>query len=268
MIDQRGFEYERNSVRVLSKLNIATPDIAGARHDMPDITLKDRLGKKGGCELKITPTAAGSLVLKYYKGKGWAFGETENNEEKIFLQKLGEKNKVIQFLNSNWKNPALINDPVSGKKIFFGETKPTDGLRREAYARDLKKFGNKYINVSGNEIASYYNSKNTYYMNVGTHGFYLLNKDPLNINTKLTKQATVPEVPQFGPNVKSDIRLRVQYKGGGDYQFVMTMDFKGVTKSPYNVAPLPSKASVDVNVKMLKGGWSAAQKYFFVALIT
>ena len=72
MSKRRGFDYEVNAYRALKEYDIsfgASP--AGAASDRPDLEIKK--GKKNlkttGVELKLSPTAAGSLVLKYYGGK-------------------------------------------------------------------------------------------------------------------------------------------------------------------------------------------------------
>lgn len=78
---QQGFVYESNAYDALQKYSISTGGVAGASHDKPDLTIQK--GKKtSGVELKLSPTAAGSLVLKYYNGK-WALGDTGGDVKRV-----------------------------------------------------------------------------------------------------------------------------------------------------------------------------------------
>ena len=90
MAAQQGFLYEQNTVNFLKNNNLSDGKFAGASHDKPDLMLTVR-GQKAGCELKISPTAGGSLVIKAYENKmpRWQFGEIDHDEtEKIFLADL------------------------------------------------------------------------------------------------------------------------------------------------------------------------------------
>lgn len=231
---QKGFEYENNAYKALQKYNISTGGTAGASHDKPDLTIQ-RGKKTSGVELKNKPTAAGSLVLQYDAGtQKWNFGPTDGNPEKEFLKSVGEGVKIIDRLNKEWKNPALRY--VDGKKTFQGFSN-----YKRAYAYDLTTFGNMYVDVPNKTIADYYNSKSCYYLNVGSHGLFLLNSsDPLKLNSAL-KEAKLQAIPNFSSatSATTQIRVRVQDKSGS-YQFAFTLQFKGVSKSPYNLAPLRS----------------------------
>ena len=247
---QQGFVYEANAYNALKQFSISTGDIAGASHDKPDLTiLSTSLNRTSGCELKIAPTAAGSLVLKYYNGK-WAYGDTKGDPEKQLLVALGDKYKLLTEMNTagthgkNWrgKTPFLQND-AGGKKII-----PSKLAKVDAYKKDIEQFSGPnevHIPVPAKAICDYYNSKKCGYINVGTHGFYLLNKgDPLNLNVKLR-----PTIPDFADIASARIRVRCQNKGSssGDYQFVMTLEFSKMAKSFYNLAPVMAASNVTIN---------------------
>jgi len=245
---QQGFLYEANAYNALKQFSISTGDIAGASHDKPDLTiLSTSLNRTSGCELKIAPTAAGSLVLKYYQGK-WAYGDTKGDPEKQLLVALGDKYKLLTEMNTagthgkNWRGkiPFLQND-AGGKKII-----PSKLAKVDAYKKDIEQFSGPnevHIPVPAKAICDYYNSKKCGYINVGTHGFYLLNKgDPLNLNVKLR-----PTIPDFADIASARIRVRCQNKGSGDYQFVMTLEFSKMTKSFYNLAPVMAASNVTIN---------------------
>jgi hypothetical protein len=245
---QQGFLYEENAYKALQQFHISTGGTAGASSDKPDLTIQSTsLNRTSGCELKIAPTAAGSLVLKYYNNE-WLYGEYKGDPEKELLVALGNKYKLLTEMNisgvhgKNWRGkvPFLQND-ASGKKII-----PSKLAKVDAYKKDIEQFSGPnevHIEVPAKAICDYYNSKKCGYINVGTHGFYLLNKsDPLNLNVKLR-----PTIPDFADIASARIRVRCQNKGSGDYQFVMTLEFSKMTKSHYNLAPVMAAGNVTIN---------------------
>jgi hypothetical protein len=252
---QEGFLYESNAYKALQKYKISTGGTAGASHDKPDLTIKKKT-KTIGCELKISPTAAGSLVMKYYNGK-WDYGDYKGEVEKEFLHSIGEKFNLLREMNSsgpagkNWRGkvPCLQNEK-DGKKKIIGAKSPED-----AYKKDLKKFGANneiHIEVPASAICEYYIKKKCSYINIGSHGLFTLNnKDELQLNKSL-KSNNLAAIPDFSSSATAMIRIRCQYKGSGSYQFVMTLQFSQVKKSPYNLAPLKSGSSSEIDEKVLK----------------
>jgi hypothetical protein len=251
---QQGFVYEANAYKALEKFGISVGGVAGASHDKPDLSIVTKSVKTpAGCELKISPTAAGSLVLKYYKGK-WDFGEIKGDPEKEMMKEIATKYKLLQNMNTSgaegarWRGkvPILQNDQA-GKKILTGGIKD----KRKAYEIDIENFKGEnevHITVPAKAICDYYNKKKTHYLNVGTHGFYLMNKlDPLKLNAKLQKK-----IEDFSNCASARIRVRCQSKGGGDYQFVMTLEFSNVKKSAYNLCPISAPNNVTINTAAYK----------------
>jgi len=253
---QKGFEYEENAYYILEKYDIVTGGVAGASSQVNDLTLKNKAKKKTGCELKISPTAGGSLVMKYINGK-WYYGDFEGVEEKEFLHSIGEEYNLLKEMNTsgphgkNWRGkvPALQND-IRGKKMLVGAS-----TKQEAYTADIARFGGDnevHIKVPAKAICDYYITKKCSYINVGTHGFFTLSdKDELGLNKKLVSMKQ-PKIPDFSNSADCMIRVRCQPKGGGDYQFVMTLQFGNVKKSPYNIAPLKKGSSSIIDAVALK----------------
>lgn len=240
---QQGFQYEINAARVLKGYGIVPDSFtpAGAGSDIPDLMIQ-RNGVKAGCELKITAASAGSLVMKYDQGK-WSIGNREEtDDEKIFVQRLADEVGILDQIQREWNNEPykFTRDPKLKKEI--------DGLdKRGIYAAELKRFPEIKGNIPATKIEEYYNRKKTYYVNVGTHGFYLLgSKNPLGLK----------DIPRFGRAAKAGYRARVQAKGGGSYQFTFEMSFSitSSNKSPYNIAPIAGKGNVNVN-KALDLDW-------------
>lgn len=251
---QEGFEYEKNAYEALQQFKISTGGVAGASHDKPDLTIQ-KGAKKTGVELKNSPTAAGSLVMKFIDGE-WTYGDYKGEAEKEFLHSIGEQSNLLREMNksgpagSKWRGkiPHLQNDE-RGKKIIVGAKD-----KNVAYRNDLKKFGadnEVHINIPGAVICDYYITKKCSYINVGTHGFFTLNdKDLLGLNPGLIKHKFGP-IPNFARSTSAIIRVRCQYKGGGDYQFVMTLQFGAVKKSPYNIAPIRKGSSSQIDIQAL-----------------
>ena len=258
MSAQKGFIYENNLYTALKACGIAGGNPpAGAESNRPDLEIKlvkDRDTQTQGAELKLAPTAGGSLVMKYNDGK-WMFDpKAGKDKEKAFMMEVAKKANLLREMNTsgtygtNWrgKTPFLQNDKLGRKDLVEGVKN-----KREAYEKDIKQFGGKNevkIPVPAKVMCDYYNLKDTHYLNVASHGFFLMNtKDPLNLNKGIKGQP----VPDFARSAKLQIRIRCQYKGSGDYQFVMTLEFGGVKFSPYNIGPILSKTNVQIDKRAL-----------------
>ena len=269
MAAQKGFIYEQNTADFLKPAGIVPQNFmpAGAGHDQPDLMIEFR-AKKAGLELKINQASFGSLVLHFYreqqlKGNNpWSWGSIGADEkEKLFLQDLGNRLKVLDEIKKNWTNtPHLIQDrqklwnTPQMRKIY------TKMGPKGRYGFDKKNFEDFRLDISAAEIERYYNLKDTYYIQVGTHGFFLLGpRDPLKINQSNRERGLKP-VPQFSNSCLSTARIRCQSKGvtkaeqkfvqTGDifgpngYQFTFELQVKGLKKSPYNIAPLAARSVV------------------------
>lgn len=241
MAAQQGFEYEKNTTNLLKTYGLSDGVFAGASHDKPDLMLTYK-GQKSGCELKITAASAGSLVIKYDSTdtiNPWKFGNIgENDSEKLFIRDLAEEVGLFDIMKKQWTEIPYKRDKDALWESTAGKMTP-----QKRYERDRDSFSDIRGEIPAIKIEQYYNKKKTYYVNVGTHGFYLLgNKNPLKLKS----------VPRFGSSAKATYRARVQYKGGGNYQFTFEMQFSipSSKKSPYNIAPVDGK-SVTIQTKNL-----------------
>lgn len=233
---QQGFTYEKNAAEALKKLDFVPKDFvpAGASHNQPDLMIK-RGDKESGCELKISAASAGSLVLKYdFTKKEWALGAIKDtDEEKLFLASIINEMDLLGKIKEKWKEVPLKNNPDS------------DLETRKRYEKDKKNFPDIREEIPATKIEEYYQKKKTYYVNVGTHGFYLMgSKNPLGFK----------DIPRFSEAAKSAFRARVQYKGGGNYQFTFELNFSiaAANKSPYNIAPVTSETDVTIATDKIK----------------
>ena len=257
---QQGFLYEENVAKSLKKKNWVKPTYkpAGASSDRPDLDLYIG-GKEYGCELKKDLASAGSLVIHHLGDRKYAFGETDGNKEKEFLKGLGEKAGVMQAINNKWHTEPFIQKERGEKWIV--RARQSGKNLRERYEHDLSVCPDIYFPLPSNTISKYYNIKYTYYLNVATHGFYLLGtKDPAGLNDGLSGP---DKIPLWDSKHTAVLRIRIQSKGvtkaaaneaskgfpfagGQGYQITMEIQFKSVNKSKYNIGPIVGKsASID-----------------------
>lgn len=236
MAAQQGFQYEKNASDLLKKYKIVPERFvpAGAGHDQPDLKImKPGTSTTSGCELKISAASAGSLVLKYDssdKKNPWKFGDIKSTEdEKLFIRDLAYEVGVFDIIKTTWKNVPAKRNKDAEWKAFFGNM-----TSQQMYERDKKLFQDIKGAIPATKIEEYYAKKDTYYVNVGTHGFYLMGR---------TNPLKLKDVPRFGTAANATYRARVQYKGSGNYQFTFEMQFSipAASKSPFNIAPVDGK---------------------------
>jgi hypothetical protein len=235
MLTQQGFQYEINAANVLKPMGLVPKSFtpAGAGHNQPDLVLQYNK-QTAGCELKITAASAGSLVLKYdssSKNNPWKFGTIKSTDtEKLFIQDLADEINLFDIIKKEWKEIPFKRDKDDLWEATAGKL-----TKKQQYERDLKAFHDIKGEIPATKIEQYYNKKKTYYINVGTHGFYLLGtKNPLKLK----------DVPSFGSSAKATYRARVQYKGSDNYQFTFEMQFSipASKKSKFNIAPVDGKS--------------------------
>lgn len=233
MAAQQGFLYEENAAKILKPLGFVPKDFkpAGAGSDQPDLVLSHKK-KTAGCELKITAASAGSLVIKYdikNKRSPWGFGNIgPEDKEKIFISDLANYVNLFDSIKKQWTEVPFKRDKDDLWLATAGKM-----TARQRYERDLSLFKDIKGEIPASKIEEYYNRKKTYYVNVGTHGFYLFGaSNPFGLKG----------VPRFSQSAKAIYRARVQYKGNDNYQFTFEMQFSMTAKSPFNIAPVDGKS--------------------------
>ena len=111
-----------------------------------------------------------------------------------------------------------------------------------------EKFKEISETLPGSVISDYYEKKKTYYVNVGTNGFYIFGrKDPNKINEHC-KEKGITKVPSFANSADVKYRVRVQPKGGGNFQYTFELSFsiKKSNNSPYNIGPIAGGGNVTI----------------------
>lgn len=221
---QHGFDYEKNVAKTLKKFNLVPRGFhpAGNRADVPDLILNYR-GEKQPCELKLKAASAGSLVLRWKDGT-WGFDEDREDPEKLFLQSLAKDINLLDILAKKWNAVPYKRAPDDMWRATAGQISET-----ERYKRDFEKFPEILGTVSPSYIESYYNRKQTHYINIATHGFFALgDRDPYQLNS----------LPSFRNSAITQWRARVQAKEPTRYQFTFELAFYMNKKSPYNIGPI------------------------------
>jgi len=257
-VAQEGFLYEENVAKSLKKKGLVAKNYkpAGASADRPDLDLFVN-DKEYGCELKKDLASAGSLVLKYNNRNGsFDFGDTGGQKEKEFMKGLGKTNRVLQAIKNKWRKPLWIAEDRDTRWVQRWEKAGKPNVE-ERYREDLKNCPDIYFPLPPDTIEKYYNLKDTYYLNVGTHGFFLLGaKDPAKMN-----EGVSPKIPRWSRSHTAVLRIRIQSKGvtkaaqqekstkkptgAQGYQITMEIQFKSVVKSLYNIGPV-AKGSANI----------------------
>lgn len=181
---------------------------AGSDSNAPDGMLLYQ-GKEYKLEIKLDKAADfGQGSLSYDPKKKWivAGSKTESGEAmRQFLESIG----ADKLINRTWtKAPRKGNVPdekMTKKDVKF----------------DYDNFPNKYVPVSAKAIADYYNTKKTYYIQIGGAGLFYMGKDVAEIGC-----------PEFKP----DVQLRIRLKRGGsmpiyNYRFSTALQVKKIDKS-------------------------------------
>jgi hypothetical protein len=259
MAAQKGFEYEKNVSKRLKKIGLVDDNFepVGAASDRADLEItwrKDVIN----VELKTEAASGGSLALKWDgkkpKNKRWGFSDVSNDEEKQFLADLAESSGALAKLNASWTDtPAKYvredSKDADEKLLAFSWKQAKDReSKKQVYRKELEKFKELKEKLPGSVIADYYEKKKTYYVNVGTNGFYLFGKkDPNNIN-KNCRDKKIKLVPSFSDSADVSYRVRVQDKGGGNFQYTFELSFsiRKSNSSPYNIGPILGGGNVSI----------------------
>lgn len=249
MAAQKGYEYEKNVANFLKKAGLVKSDFnpVGSMHDRADLELYWKR-RKINVELKIEAASGGSLVLKWDdsrpKGKKWGFADTSNDPEKDFLAQLAESCGALKEINRKWTEVPIKRDYKTKEEKLLVEKIP----KHKRYPMELKKFPEVNDLLDGRVVADYYKMKDTYYINVGTNGFYLLGtSDPERLNEECRKRG-LPPIPSFSKSARVKYRARVQDKGGGNFQYTFELSFtlNKSASSPYNIGPCAGGGSVTI----------------------
>lgn len=261
---QKGFIYERNVFDALSKpiFNIIPDGFspAGASSNQPDLKIQKMMKtnpprvEKSGVELKISAASAGSLKIEYNpdarQGSRWSVGKAgELSKEKKFIQSVAAREKIAQKLNAKPEDGGWRTNKTPFAYMARKDKRSVPPIER--YYQDMKMYQSITGTMDARYIERYYNLKDTYYINIGTRGFYLLGtKNPLNINRARSAKGSYEPIIPFSSVAQTSWRARVQKKTeAGGYQFTLEFVFTipAYSRSPLNIGPIRSDGkTVDI----------------------
>jgi hypothetical protein len=233
----KGQIYERNLFNEL-KENDCVPQHVSKVEQIKgqDITVFNRHGESG-IEIKLNLSSAfGSGTLKFNYSdtrKPWYLLEEDFDDEngettsKKIMEEISKKYKLVEKVNKNW---YVDNGNYMPLYLEESNKKPIKNItsipRRERGKRDFEVLHEFRVNCSKDDIANYYASKGSHYIQIGEKGLYWLGKsDPLNISKLISN---------FNPT-KTFIRVRVQDKGSGKYNFSYGLYCKNLQKSSFDL---------------------------------
>jgi hypothetical protein len=190
--ENKGFLYEQVINKNLKAAGVQKKSFAGAGADSnaPDaeITFK---GKDYKVEVKLDLNVDfGQGSLDYdLDNKKWILGGAKTasaDQMREFLTKIGV--------------PDLVNKEWGAKGAPRRYTIPTKQFKKEDVEYDYKNFKDFFVDIPRTAVANYYNSKKTYYIQIGGYGLYHMGKDVAKLGTE---------------EFKLSLRLRVRLKRGG-----------------------------------------------------
>jgi hypothetical protein len=232
-----GFLYEENLIKDLRSKGFTCGDPAGADNAKADleITLPKNAPKVTKFELKEKLSADFAQLNMDYDttSKKFYIDERKSSNQKEAAQTMigiAKGFNIVDQANTWWKPEK--NPP---QRFVLGNDYSSLAKRKIARKLDLKNFPDKFL-VEGKGAAEavekYYNSKNTYYIQVKGFGLYYMGRDIENFG-----------VPRFSSMVgKSNIRIRIKTNSASQerWSFLMALKISGLRKSNYDLDKDPS----------------------------
>jgi len=194
--ENKGILYERTLNDNLKKAGVQKKSFqpAGSDSNAPDAQITYQ-GQDYKVEVKLdlnVDFGQGSLDYDLgtlnKKGKGWILGgaKTASAEQmREFLTAIG----VTKIVTREW-------GPNPPRKFIVSPSQ----FKKTDVDYDYKNFKDKFINIPNDSVAKYYNSKDTYYIQIGGYGLYYMGRDKAKLG-----------VPEFDLQLK----LRIRLKRGG-----------------------------------------------------
>ena len=212
MSDNKGLEYEKVLNKNLQSAGAQRANFrpAGSDSNAPDAELRIR-GYNHKVEVKLdTKVDFGQGSLDYdLKNKKWILGGAKTDSA-VQMRKFLEAIGVPKMVNEAW---GQYGPP---KKFTVDAEYYSDS----DVAHDYKYFKDVFVNIPKNSVEKYYNSKKTYYIQIGAgFGLYFMGEDVADL-----------KVPRFDLN----LRLRIRLKRGGSmpiYNYRFTTAIQAVQGS-------------------------------------
>ena len=210
--DNKGIIYEEKLNKSLKKIGLEKSSFRGAGSDSnaPD-ALITYCGEDYKVEVKLdmdVDFGQGSLDYDIKKEK-WILGGAKTpsaDQMREFLDMIG----VPKVVNEVW-------GPKGPPRKF---TVPLKLFKKQDVDFDYKNFKDiTKLDITSDAVANYYNSKKTYYIQIGGKGFYYMGKDIAKL-----------DIPEFDLKLK----LRIRLKRGGStpiYNYRFTTAIQAIKNS-------------------------------------
>jgi len=217
MAGEQGFIYEKKINKILKDSGLEDKSFqpAGSDSNAPDGMILFQ-GDEYKLEIKLDTKAdfgQGSLAYDMKKKKWTIAGSKTPSGQAMreFLEMIG----ADKLVNRAW---GKHGPPRKG-------TVPDERINKKDVAFDYAHFKDEKVRVDPKAIADYYNTKKTYYIQIGDHGLYYMGKDVAGIGCS-----------EFKP----DVALRIRLKRGGsmpiyNYRFSTALQVTNLPKSNMDI---------------------------------
>ena len=232
-----GFQYEEDLIKKLRSKGFTCGDPAGADNAKADleITLPKNAPKVTKFELKEKLSADFAQLNMDFDTtqKKFYIDERKSSNQKEAAQTMigiAKNFNIIREANNWWKPEK--NPP---QRFMLGNEYSNVSKRQIGRKLDLKNFPDKFLlegRSAAQAVEQYYNSKNTYYIQVKGFGLYYMGRDVENFG-----------VPRFSNMVgNSNIRIRIKTNSASQerWSFLMALKISGLRKSSFDLDKDPS----------------------------
>lgn len=223
-----GFIYERDLITSLRNSGYTVSDPAGADSAKADLeltsgfkTIKFELKEKLSADFAQMNFDFDTTTKQFFIDKTKTTAKKEAAQTMIGI---AESYGIIRQANDHWKPQK--NMPAK----FVLPPNATFKERDKSRKLDLKRFPDKFLGQGlgpAREVEKYYNSKDTYYIQVKGKGLYYMGKDPEKYGC-----------PRFSEScADSSIRIRIKTNSAskGRWSFLMALKISRLRPSPMNL---------------------------------
>ncbi len=217
-----GFRYEWDTYTRLSGMGYDVDRPAGADSAKADLEIRlpqNNSATKFELKEKLSADFA-QMNFDWDSSKGFYLDKTKKSAQKDAAKVMigiAESRGVIDEANSHWDQPNV----VPGKFICKSDKES----KKRAWTLDKKRFPDKKFDqgVAAALVEKYYNTKNTYYIQIKGKGLYHMGSDPEGFGT-----------PSFKASVgTSHIRIRLKTNSSSTpaWSFLMALKIGSVKNS-------------------------------------
>jgi hypothetical protein len=191
-MSNKGVLYETEVNRNMKRAKVEKTNFqpAGSDSNAPDAQLTYN---KEDYKIEI------KLDLNVDFGQGSLEYDLENGKWILGGAKTPAAQQMREFLTAI-KVPSLVNKKWGSIGAPRRYTVPTSQFKKKDVDYDYTNFKDFFVKIPKDSVANYYNSKDTYYIQIGGYGLYHMGSDPANLGTK---------------EFDLELKLRVRIKRGG-----------------------------------------------------